>query len=291
MIEFARWEDVPHTLKTKTQLSEMGLRVAKGQEPTAIKTHWKRSIPDYNLYEVDKAVPKRKPSEAQAAALTKAQAASVERRTCKGCGYVEELGRRYRGKTYVTNGYCPSCRHQQKIERDHVAAAEWARSVLAQDGVLILDTETTGLHGEVIELAIIDTSGAVRFNSRFKPQMEIEPGAAAIHGLTNDMLVNEPDWAERHEELKSILALASVVLIYNEDFDISRIGFTCRLHYLEPIQFASECIMLMYARYYGAWSRNYRSYRWQPLEGGDHTALGDCAAALEVVRQMAAAKE
>jgi DNA polymerase-3 subunit epsilon len=47
--------------------------------------------------------------------------------------------------------------------------------------------------------------------------------------------------------------------------------------------------MLQYARFIGEWNSYYNSYKWQKLDGGDHTALGDCLATLEVIRVMAGA--
>ena len=288
---YTKWEDVPDNLKTKTQLGKMGLRPHKDQKPVAIKVGWKRSIPDYELFQVSEAIPKRQMSEAQTAALSKAQAASEQARTCKGCGYIEDLGQRYRDKVRVTNGYCPRCHLFHQIERDRRAAAEWAKEVLATDNILFLDTETTGLAGEIIELAIIDGLGNVRFNSRFKPQVAIEPGAAAVHGLTIEALAGELDWADRYEEIKAILTNAAAVLIYNREFDTGRIDSTNRRRELELIQFKSHCVMEWYAQFVGEWSERYRSYRWQPLGGGDHSALGDCLAALSVVQEMAAAHQ
>jgi len=286
---YTRWEDVPDNLKTKAQLSIMNRRPHKEQKPVALKTNWRPGHPAYELFEASEAVSKRKQSDAQAAALKKAQAASVEARTCKRCGYVEELGRRYRGKMYVVDGYCSRCRFDLQIERDRQAASEWAKEMLASDNVLILDTETTGLAGEIIELAIMDVSGNVRFNGRFKPQVSIEPGAAAVHGLTIDILAEEPDWADRYEEVKAILVNAAAVLIYNSAFDVERIESMNRRRGLEPIPFKADCVMEWCAQFVGDWSESRKSYRWQPLIGGDHSALGDCAAALSVVREMAAA--
>jgi len=290
VIEYTRWEDVPDSIKTKTQLGKLGLRPRKDQKPVAIKVGWKRSIPDYELFQVSEAIPKRQMSEAQAAALEKAKAASVERRTCKGCGFVEELGRRYRGKIRVVDGHCSDCRHLLRLEEDRLKAIAWAREVITKN-VVFLDTETTGLGGEVIELAIVDGAGHVRFNGRFKPQREIEPGAAAVHGLTADILAGAPDWADCYNEIRGILEGAELVLIYNAEFDVGRLWLTCRLRDLEPFKFQNACVMEWYSQFCGVWSRRHGSYRWQPLPGGDHSALGDCLAALDVVKGIAAAKE
>ena len=39
--------------------------------------------------------------------------------------------------------------------------------------------------------------------------------------------------------------------------------------------------------YAGQWDDYYQNYRWQRLPEGDHSALGDCRATLEVIRRMA----
>lgn len=286
--KYWRWENVPDNLKTKTQLGKMGLRIGKDQRPAGVKLSSHRKTPDYDLYEVANAEPKR---QANAPALEKARLASLDKRTCTGCGYVEQLGRRYRGKIYVVDGLCTNCRDDKEIKErrvtDRAAAIAWARDVLSRDGVVFLDTETTDLRGEVIELAIVDKDGRTLFNSRFRPNLDIEPGAAAVHGLTAAMLVGEPDWSEKYEEIREILT-GKLVLIYNADFDVSRIECTCRLRDLDLPAFDSECVMLWYAQFCGVWSRWHGSYTWRRLPGGDHSALGDCRAALDVVKSMAA---
>lgn len=286
---YSRWEDVPDGLKTRTQLGQMGLKPGKEQQPAAIKTHWNYKIPDYDLYDVSLAIPKKPLSEAQKQAIEKAQAASLAARTCRGCGIVEELGQHYRHKLYIRNGYCPRCRERKEHLQDIEDAITWATEILAMpaDKVFVMDTETTGLDGEIIDLAITDLSGNVLFNSHFKPLTEIEPGATAIHGLTVDSLRDAPLWTETYPQLVTLLHSADLILIYNASFDTARISYTCQLHGVDDIEFKYDCLMLWYAQYVNDWSSYWKSYRWQPLYGGDHTALGDCKAALETLRRMA----
>ena len=157
-----------------------------------------------------------------------------------------------------------------------------------REEIVILDSETTSLYGEIIELAIIDLDGNVLFNSRFNPILTIEPGATRVHGLTNEMLVGEPTWSLMWPEIAAILYAARLVLIYNADFDITRISITNITHQIEPRvpSFRAECLMELYARWVGEWNSHYRSYRWQKLNGG-HSALEDCQAALRVLKHMA----
>lgn len=285
---YGRWEDVPPNLKTKTQLGRDGLRPAKGQQPAAIKTHWNESIPTYDLYDVAQAVAKRVPTAAQLAAIEKAKAASLAARTCVQCGFVEQFGPRYRSKEYVIDGLCPYCREAKERRADRLAAVEWAKEILARPvgRVLILDSETTGLEGEIVELAIIDLAGEVRFNGRFEPIQPMEEGATAVHGMTAEMLANEPAWSERYEEIKGILKAAELVLIYNADFDVMRLLWTCYWHGVKQFGFKSDCLMEWYSQYVNEWSEYWGDYKWQRL-GGGHDALGDCRAALDLLRRMA----
>lgn len=289
MNEYRSWEDVPDTLKTKTALGRMGLRLAPGQQPTAVKTSSYYKTPDYDLYDVAQAIPKREMTPKQQAALAKAQAASLEARTCKGCGFVEELGRPYRGKWYVRDGYCPSCHEIIRIEQAQYDAAEWARQLLDGGDFIIMDTETTGLEGEIVELAIIDASGRALFNGRFNPLTPVEPEAAAIHGLTDEVLASERPFPEAYKEVAGILTGASVVVIYNAAFDDGRLQDTCELHNLPVIEYRSACAMEEYAAFVGELRGG--GFRWQPLPGGDHSALGDCRATLDLIHHMAQAEE
>ncbi len=40
-------------------------------------------------------------------------------------------------------------------------------------------------------------------------------------------------------------------------------------------------------KYMGEWNYYHQSYKWPKLQGGDHTAVGDCQATLRVINEMA----
>lgn len=263
----------------------MGLKLAHGQKPVAVKTHWNYKIPDYDLYEIAEAVP-NVVSEKQKAALEKAKAASLAKRTCTRCGWVEDLSRNYRSKWYIRGGLCPACWEEDRIKGDKNEASLWARDIFKRDDVLILDTETTGFDGEVIELAIINLKRETVLNQRFNPLSEVSAGAKAVHGIGAEMLVNEPRFAECAPDVLRLLTSAGLVLIYNADFDLGRLRHTCKLHGVEMPEINTDCIMERYAQWYGEWSEYHGSYKWQPL-GGGHDALGDCLAALDYLHDMA----
>ena len=288
LMNYGSWGDVPDNLKTKTGLSKMGLRLGKGQKVAAHKTHWDYSVPTYALYDVGEAVPKRTMTAAQKGSLERARAAALVVRSCERCGRVEG------SKIYRTDGrrHCERCIHGQMLAAAKQMARDWARQMLMTEGAVILDTETTGLNGEVIELAVIDMAGNELFNRRFRPLMRIEPGATAVHGLTAEMLKEELDFCLHYDEVSRVLADAAVVVIYNAAFDLARLAETCEVHKLAPLDIVlkGECAMEKYAAFVGDWSDYHESFRWQPLLGGDHSAVGDCRATLAVLREMAAAE-
>lgn len=285
MIEtFKTWDAVPDTLATRTQLSRLGLKPAKGQKPAGIKAGWKRYGP-YDLFEIALAVPKRKLSEAQAAAL---EAARIKAMTTTCCNrYVGVINWREKGNM------CESCyydwqerKHLSMLEEAKAEASEWARGVLADPAAVILDTETTGLEGEIVEISIITVEGKTLLDTLIKPKEPIPADAIAIHGIDNEAVKNAPTFTEIYPEIKRIVEAASRVVIYNASFDEGRLRSDCWGNDLDTLRFKSECAMHTYAAWYGDYSTYHGSFRWQRLTGG-HRALGDCLACLERIKRMA----
>jgi DNA polymerase III epsilon subunit-like protein len=95
---------------------------------------------------------------------------------------------------------------------------------------VIADTETTGLTGPACEIALHeicpDTLDMIwEIDSLIDPECEIEPGAAAIHGITDEMVADEPTMAEFVEyRLGDRFAGRDIVLIcHNAVFDVKRL--------------------------------------------------------------------
>jgi DNA polymerase III subunit epsilon len=172
--------------------------------------------------------------------------------------------------------------------QDRNAAILWARSVLDRaHEYYILDTETTGLiNPEVIELAVVDLSGKMIINQRFRPSTPIEPEATNIHGITNEMLATQPEWKVGNDCLELVI-FRQKLLIYNHLFDYQAIQNSYQLHSIPFGGFSGECVMNWYSQFCGEWNSFRKSYRWQKLPGGDHSALGDCIATLEIIKRMA----
>lgn len=173
-------------------------------------------------------------------------------------------------------------------DADRQAAAQWAAQLIRRDDVLILDTETSDLKGEILELSVINLKGETVYNGRFKPTLSIHWKATKIHGLTADTLAREPGFAEQYDAIKALLE-DQTVLIYNAAFDVPMLRRTCELYACPSITFKGHCVMLQYAAFVGEWDSYHGNYRWQSLPAGDHSALGDCIATLNILKRMAAA--
>ena len=178
----------------------------------------------------------------------------------------------------------------------------WARKLLNRRDVLILDTETTGLDGtaELVELAIIDTTGKVAFDELIKPAVSVPPDASRIHGITNSGLreAGAITWPSHHEAVSKIVRAANILLVYNLKFDERIIRQTCGKYNLRsPLgSIRRECVMLEYAGYRGLPGR-YGDYRWHKLADAyshecgrttqEHRALSDCRMVLDVMKAVA----
>lgn len=145
------------------------------------------------------------------------------------------------------------------------------------NGCLILDTETTGLGAddEIISISIINHLGEVLLNEYVMPTVAINPSASEVHGLTVEILQSEgaKPWAEVSQKVINTLTATDPLVIYNAPFDVRMLA-QGGIHGI-----TAECLMKLRASIEGSTSK---------LDGGDHTSLGDCFAALELMRQLAA---
>lgn len=183
---------------------------------------------------------------------------------------------------------------------DRLAAVQTAQKILSQSPVY-LDTETTGIdnRSEIVEICIVDHQGKVLLDSLIKPMGYIPFDATNIHGITDDMVVNEPGWIDLWPEIKSLLT-GKNVCIYNADFDLRLIKQTNKIYNLSDqigLNTQFSCIMKLYAQYYGRWNPRRGSYRWQSLDAAraqlglsmpnSHRAKDDTLLAREVLLAIA----
>jgi hypothetical protein len=206
------WDQLPDYLKTKTQLDQAGLKPG-GPIRARIAYGRGRRARDYALYDQREAVAKKPPTPAQRAALDKAQLA---RRTCRECGRVVE-----RPGLLSVRGRCWPCREAaatRRRTRELDATIGWARELMERDDVLILDAETTDLHGDLLEIGVIHPDGTVAFESLVNPEAPIAAEAERIHGISRDLVWNAPTFADIEPQLRQLLH-GKTVIVYNADYD------------------------------------------------------------------------
>lgn len=279
------WDPWPEPLVTKSQLSKAGYKPGPLR---AVVRYSKSSTGDgfLHLFSPDEGIRRKPPTAKQRAAQAKRKAEGETARTCQRCKYVYPSRRDISRYSHL----CEECDFIVMLETDRHAAAQWAREVLER-GCVILDSETTGLRGnvEIVELAIIDHTGAVLLNSRVKalhPERSIESGAIEIHGIRPEDLENAPTFGELYPQIFEALH-GKYLVVYNLDFDLDLVEAECRRWYCPEFELEdSHCAMLWYTKMCGDWSSYWKSYRWRPLPGGDHSALGDALATLEVLKEM-----
>ena len=183
--------------------------------------------------------------------------------------------------------------NQDFFRKARANATTWARFLLARDpnSWVILDTETTGLgpQAEVVQIGVINGRGDILMdNVLVRPKGRIEPDAARIHHITEEMVANAPSFLEVLPRLQDI-ARNKLLVIYNAEYDLRLLAQSAQAHNTMPyLPYGGyDCAMLRYAEWVGEWNDYHGSFRWQKLTGGDHSALGDCAATLAVIEKMA----
>ena len=172
---------------------------------------------------------------------------------------------------------------------DRLSARDWARNLLERNNFVVLDTETTGFErtAEVIQVGLLSGEGEVVFDSLIKPTRPIPWQTTQVHHITDRMVARAPAFPQVYTQLQQALS-GKTVIIYNASFDLRMLRQSCEMHYLRPFIIDSyACAMQKYAAYAGQLNANGRGYRMHPLMGGDHSALGDCAATLRLIQHMA----
>lgn len=93
--------------------------------------------------------------------------------------------------------------------------------------LIFLDTETTGLDPKlghkIIEVGAVEAIDrrltGLNFHRYLNPDREIDAGAIAVHGITNEFLADKPRFFEIANELAAFLDGATIV-IHNAAFDL-----------------------------------------------------------------------
>ena len=115
---------------------------------------------------------------------------------------------------------------------------------------IVLDTETTGLEvrqgDRVIEIGCVEIGNRKltgrRFHRYLNPDREIDAGAQAVHGLTNEFLADKPRFRDVAAEFLDFIRNAELV-IHNAAFDLGFLNQELALAGLESVEAACAGIV------------------------------------------------
>ncbi len=96
---------------------------------------------------------------------------------------------------------------------------------------IVLDTETTGLSPldghRIIEIGALELINHIptgeTYHIYINPERPIDPGAAAVHGITDERVAGEPVFAEIMDDFLSFIG-SSPLVIHNAPFDMGFIN-------------------------------------------------------------------
>lgn len=162
---------------------------------------------------------------------------------------------------------------------------------------IVLDLETTGLDrekDEILQISIIDGSGATLYNSYVKPNyFKSWDKAAEINGITPEMVQGCRTIEQQRKAIQKILFSADTILTYNGIyFDLP---FLQAKGFCVPEDAKLEDLMPDFAEVFGEWDEIHGSYKWQRLtkcaayygyEFKAHDSLEDCKATLYCYKKM-----
>lgn len=162
-----------------------------------------------------------------------------------------------------------------------VKMRSWARSRLRLKDAVILDTETTDLFGQVVQVSVIDLTGQVLLSTLVRPSTTVSPAATAVHGICDQVLQDSPTLDAIAAQLLATTR-GRQLLAYNAPYDRQVLATGLRDVGVDPAHLADpqNWVCLMRAR------SVVEGRGWTAL-GGPHHALGDCLATLEVLHVIA----
>lgn len=189
---------------------------------------------------------------------------------------------------------------EAEIIQDRDIAIYTARTILANH-YFVLDTETTGLHdAQMCQIAILHDSGN-QFKSLVKPTIPIEPGASAVHHITDEQVKDSPDAVV----VMKAMPMWACCVIYNAPFDLGVIERSLAAH---KVVFNKGLItrvfdaMQIYSAFQGTWDDYHGNYKWWKLgvacsqcglESDEdlHDAMADAIMTDKLIKYIAAQKQ
>ncbi|WP_327591597.1 3'-5' exonuclease [Streptomyces chartreusis] len=178
--------------------------------------------------------------------------------------------------------------------REREQVGHWARRLLADESLVAVDVESTGLKNAcAVQIAVVARDGRVLLDELLDPQgVMIEPDAIRVHGITADRLRDAATFSTLLDRLAAVLHGRSVVAYGT--FDREAFARELLRHFGDQEQadaWLASCrwysAMEAYAVFKGLWSASRGAYRFQKL-GGPHDAAADARLVFDRLQQIAA---
>jgi DNA polymerase-3 subunit epsilon len=234
---YGSWDEVPPGLKPESDLRYAGLE-PRG-DPTAYLTQGNRVIPLYREADAVKRVSKAPPTggsvdPARSTELPPGSAGSRASGMRKPLIAIPSLG-----------SLAP---RSLGTRSDTVAGLDGIRRLLKED-IVILDTETTGLGygAEIVEIGVIDATGATLLTTLVKPKAGMIPATVSrIHGIRTEDVRDAPSFSEIYDTLLAVTAGRRIVA-WNAPFDERMVRQSATLWERNERIGAFTCAMRAYA--------------------------------------------
>lgn len=174
-------------------------------------------------------------------------------------------------------------------QMDRMKSIEWSRQLLENpDSWCIIDTETTGLkprYSRIVEISILSGRGEIVFDSLIDPGVPIPQEVAAIHGISDELVVGSPSMTQAWLELQEVTQ-DKLLLAYNSSFDRGMLFYEAIRNDLPKLKSDWDCVMVKYSAFVGIWNSRFGNYQYQKLPSAGHRSNIDCKVTLDLVRLM-----
>lgn len=168
------------------------------------------------------------------------------------------------------------------------AARIEAESLLHDVSAVVIDTETTDLYGQIVDVAVMSMSGDVLLDTLVHASEPISPEASRVHGLVQADLVDAPPIPAVAAALARLL-VGRTVVAYNAAYDRSVLKDAFRSAGIASPDCRWRCAMDIYTAYTCEWDPARGRLRVPKLPAAGHRAAADCSATITLLRQIAGA--
>ena len=196
--------------------------------------------------------------------------------------------------------------NERKAERTRIAATKpkrrkplrlYQRSAkqkalnMLDESFCVLDVSTTGLSAddEIVEISLIDKFGNCLIDTLIKPSKSIPASATAIHGITDNDVINAPSFSEIYPDIIRFMK-NRVCVAYNASFDFTFLSTHIKNHDLKDFSYSQQCAMLLFSEFTDA-------EQWQKLTTAiqhfdiqvekTHRSYFHCKATLALIKAIA----